>query len=48
MVCAAGEKVESEKVDSEKVEATYRHGVLTVMLPKATSAQKRLIAVQAA
>ena len=33
------------EVDTEKVEATYRNGVLTIVLPKAEAAKPKKIAV---
>ncbi len=36
-----------ENVDREKVEATYRHGVLVVRIPKPAAQQPRRIAIRA-
>jgi HSP20 family protein len=36
-----------EKVDTDRIEATLRHGVLTIHLPKVQAAQARKIAVKA-
>jgi len=37
-----------ERIDAERVNAEYKHGVLTVHLPKSASAQPRRIEVQSA
>jgi HSP20 family protein len=37
----------SDEVDREKIEATVKHGVLRLLLPKAESAKMRKIAVKA-
>lgn len=37
-----------EHVDAEKVEAEYRHGILSIRLPKVAAAQPRKIAVKSA
>jgi len=35
-----------ELVDSSKVKATYRHGVLEVLMPKAEAAKSRKVAIE--